>query len=309
MKKTEAEQMPVTDAELDAALAQMAEEVPPMPADFHDRWMNAVRAEAGSTAPAEEPAPKHTLSIVRWTRILSVAAVFVFLIGGTLLYRNSKKSLSSPVSFEAEKQDAVETAVEPATELAAGAVMETAEEAEEAAAEEPLMMESYMQAAAVDGAAGVPADEEAEDREALKAAGAVQNAFTAAPKEAAETDAEEADYAMEAAYEEESAMEAAAYEAAEEAAMPAPTKALTPAPTAAPTASPTVEPTASPTVEPTAVPTVEPEPEQTGFLPAAGAFFTDMGDFLLAALPYLLVLAVPAVTALVIRRRKNKKEN
>ena len=301
MKKTEAEQMPVTDAELDAALAQMAEEVPPMPADFHDRWMNAVRAEAGSTAPAEEPAPKHTLSIVRWTRILSVAAVFVFLIGGTLLYRNSKKSLSSPVSFEAEKQDAVETAVEPATELAAGAVMETAEEAEEAAAEEPLMMESYMQAAAVDGAAGVPADAEAEDREALKAAGAVQNAFTAAPKEAAETDAEEADYAMEAAYEEESAMEAAAYEAAEEAAMPAPTKALTPAPTAAPTASPTVEPTA--------VPTVEPEPEQTGFLPAAGAFFTDMGDFLLAALPYLLVLAVPAVTALVIRRRKHKKEN
>ena len=305
MKKTEAEQMPVTDAELDAALAQMAEEVPPMPADFHDRWMNAVRAEAGSTAPAEEPAPKHTLSIVRWTRILSVAAVFVFLIGGTLLYRNSKKSLSSPVSFEAEKQGTVETAVEPATELAAGAVMETAEEAEEAAAEEPLMMESYMQAAAVDGAAGVPADAEAEDREALTAAGAVQNAFTAAPKakpaEAAETDAEEADYAMEAAYEEESAMEAAAYEAAEEAAMPAPTKALTPAPTAAPTASPTVEPTA--------VPTVEPEPEQTGFLPAAGAFFTDMGDFLLAALPYLLVLAVPAVTALVIRRRKNKKEN
>ena len=301
MKKTEAEKMPVTDAELDAALAQMAEEAPPMPADFHARWMNAVRAEAGSTAPAEEPAPKNTLSVVRLTRILSIAAVFVFLIGGTLLYRNSKKSLSSPVSFEAEKQDAVETAVEPATELAAGAVMETAEEAEEAAAEEPLMMESYMQAAAVDGAAGVPADAEAEDREALKAAGAVQNAFTAAPKEAAETDAEEADYAMEAAYEEESAMEAAAYEAAEEAAMPAPTKALTPAPTAAPTASPTVEPTA--------VPTVEPEPEQTGFLPAAGAFFTDMGDFLLAALPYLLVLAVPAVTALVIRRRKNKKEN
>ena len=299
MKKTEAEQMPVTDAELDAALAQMAEEVPPMPADFHDRWMNAVRAEAGSTAPAEEPAPKHTLSIVRWTRILSVAAVFVFLIGGTLLYRNSKKSLSSPVSFEAEKQDAVETAVEPATELAAGAVMETAEEAEEAAAEEPLMMESYMQAAAVDGAAGVPADAEAEDREALKAAGAVQNAFTAAPKEAAETDAEEADYAMEAAYEEESAMEAAAYEAAEEAAMLAPTKALTPAPTAAPTASPTVEPTA--------VPTVEPEPEQTGFLPAAGAFFTDMGDFLLAALPYLLVLAVPAVTALILRRKKSRR--
>ena len=303
MKKTEAEKMPVTDAELDAALAQMAEEAPPMPADFHARWMNAVRAEAGSTAPAEEPAPKNTLSVVRLTRILSIAAVFVFLIGGTLLYRNSKKSLTSSVPLAAEKQENAETvdepAAEPAVEAAAGAVME---EAEEAAAEEPLMMESYMQAAAVDGAAGVPADAEAEDREALKAAGAVQNAFTAAPKEAAETDAEEADYAMEAdEFEEEPAMEAAVYEAAEEAAVPAPTEAPTPEPTAAPTSVPTAEPTA--------VPTDEPEPEQAGFLPAAGAFFTDMGDFLLAALPYLLVLAVPAVAALVIRRRKNKKGN
>ena len=301
MKKTEAEKMPVTDAELDAALAQMAEEAPPMPADFHARWMNAVRAEAGSTAPAEEPAPKNTLSVVRLTRILSIAAVFVFLIGGTLLYRNSKKSLTSSVPLAAEKQENAETvdepAAEPAVEAAAGAVME---EAEEAAAEEPLMMESYMQAAAVDGAAGAP--EEAEDRQDLKAAGAVPNTFAAAsktkPAEAAGIDAEEADYAMEA---EEPAKEAAVYEAAEEAAVPAPTEAPTPEPTAAPTSVPTAEPTA--------VPTDEPEPEQAGFLPAAGAFFTDMGDFLLAALPYLLVLAVPAVAALVIRRRKNKKGN
>ena len=301
MKKTEAEKMPVTDAELDAALEQMAEEAPPMPADFHARWMNAVRAEAGSTAPAEEPAPKNTLSVVRLTRILSIAAVFVFLIGGTLLYRNSKKSLTSSVPLAAEKQENAETvdepAAEPAVEAAAGAVME---EAEEAAAEEPLMMESYMQAAAVDGAAGAP--EEAEDRQDLKAAGAVPNTFAAAsktkPAEAAGIDAEEADYAMEA---EEPAKEAAVYEAAEEAAVPAPTEAPTPEPTAAPTSVPTAEPTA--------VPTDEPEPEQAGFLPAAGAFFTDMGDFLLAALPYLLVLAVPAVAALVIRRRKNKKGN
>ena len=190
--------------------------------------------------------------------------------------------------------------------VAAGTVMEEAEEAEAVAAEELLMAESYMQAAAVDGATGVPAEEEG--RETLKAAGAVQNAntFAAAPKakpaEAAGINAEEADYAMEAAeYEEEPAMEAAAYEAAEEAAVPLPTEMLTPEPTA--------EPAALPTAEQPAVPTVEPEPEPTGFLPAAGAFFTDMGDFLVAALPYLLVLAVPAVTALVIRRRKNKKEN
>lgn len=294
MKKTEAEQMPVTDAELDAALAQMAEEVPPMPADFHARWMNAVRAEAGSTASTEEPVRKQPVSIVRWTRILSVAAVFVFLIGGTLLYRNSKKSLTSSVPFAAEERKAAETVVEPA----AGAVTEEAEEAEEAketeetVVEAPLMAEFYAQDAAADGAAGAPAKEETEEKQALKAAGAVQNVFAAAPN--AEPAAEEADYAMDAAFEEESAMEEAVYDAAAEAAMPAPTAMLTP------------EPTAAPTPEQTAVPTVE--PEQTGFLPAAGAFFTDMGDFLLAALPYLLVLAVPAVTALVIRRRKNKKE-
>ena len=294
MKKTEAEQMPVTDVELDAALAQMAEEVPPMPADFHARWMNAVRAEAGSTAPAEEPVRKQPVSIVRWTRILSVAAVFVFLIGGTLLYRNSKKSLTSSVPFAAEERKAAETVVEPA----AGAVTEEAEEAEEAketeetVVEAPLMAEFYAQDAAADGTAGAPAKEETEEKQALKAAGAVQNVFAAAPN--AEPAAEEADYAMDAAFEEESAMEEAVYDAAAEAAMPAPTAMLTP------------EPTAAPTPEQTAVPTVE--PEQTGFLPAAGAFFTDMGDFLLAALPYLLVLAVPAVTALVIRRRKNRKE-
>ena len=31
------------------ALAQMAEEVPPMPADFHEKWTKAVRAEAANT--------------------------------------------------------------------------------------------------------------------------------------------------------------------------------------------------------------------------------------------------------------------
>ena len=44
--------------------------------------------------------------------------------------------------------------------------------------------------------------------------------------------------------------------------------------------------------------------EGSSLLGDAGAFLTDMGDFLLAALPYLAVLAVPAVIALIIRRRK-----
>ena len=59
MKDKELNSALTADAGLDEALAQMAEEVPPMPADFHDRWMSAVRAEAektGNAAPAE-PAP------------------------------------------------------------------------------------------------------------------------------------------------------------------------------------------------------------------------------------------------------------
>ena len=126
MKNNEPEQKLMTDAELDAALAQMAEETPPMPADFHDRWKNAVRAEAKETAdePAEEFVPKRAVSIARWTRILSVAAVFVFLIGGTLLYRSTKKSLGVPLA--AEKREAAEApAAEEAEEAAdAGAVYE-----------------------------------------------------------------------------------------------------------------------------------------------------------------------------------------
>ena len=49
------------------------------------------------------------------------------------------------------------------------------------------------------------------------------------------------------------------------------------------------------------------EEQKAGFLQEAGSFLADMGDFLLAALPYLAVLAVPAVAALVIRRKKNRK--
>ena len=35
-------------AELDRILAQMAQETPDMPADFHNRWTAAVRAEAAN---------------------------------------------------------------------------------------------------------------------------------------------------------------------------------------------------------------------------------------------------------------------
>ena len=114
--------------------------------------------------------------------------------------------------------------------------------------------------------------------------------------------AAEAEYAEEAEYAGEAAYEAAPATAALTAApTEAPAAALTAAPTAALTAAPTAAPADTP------APAEEPEAEETGFLPAAGAFFTDMGDFLLAALPYLLVLAVPAAAALVIRGKKKNR--
>ena len=75
------------DINLDQILAGMAEDVPPMPADFHDKWMNAVRAEAKQT---EAPVP---IAVRQWPRILSIAAVFVFLIGGTFVYRSTRKTI------------------------------------------------------------------------------------------------------------------------------------------------------------------------------------------------------------------------
>ena len=253
------------DEELDAILGQMAEEVPPVPADFRGRWMNAVRAEARETAPAAEDKTPKTVFLVRRTRILGVAAAFVFLIGGTLLWRNTKQTLTAAgvagkqeaaVMFAAEENAAGSAAEEPAV-MAAGVMDETEESAPEAA----------------DAYAGIT-----ELFSSMKAAGSVMNSAASSDMAAGAVMEEEADYAI---------YEAAAVEEAE--------------PVPEPAAMPTAEPTAAPTAVPTA------EPEKPGFLQETGAFFTDMGDFLLAALPYLLVLAVPAAAALAVRRKKARK--
>lgn len=274
MKNDELKNVPAADAGLDEALAQMAEEVPPMPADFHDRWMSAVRAEAEKEKTETEEKPRDKTGVlVRWTRILSAAAAFVFLIGGTLLYRSTKKSLSDP-----------ENAIKQGTVIAA----ETAEEAAvyEAADEAPAVAAEPVLYAAVQADAG---DADAVEN-SMMAGGAALNLFAAAPREAASEKtaaAASADYAANAA-EDAAEYESEAYEA--EAFMEE-----------ADEAPEIPEPTAAPTEAPESASGPEPTP---GFLQQAGAFFTDMGDFLLAALPYLLVLAVPAAAALVLRRKK-----
>lgn len=287
MKETEIKIQ--ADPVLDAELAQMAEEVPPMPADFHDRWMNAIRAEAEKNAPAEEKKKKNNLvSMTRWTRILSVAAVFVFLIGGTILYRNSRKTLTG-ADFRTETVNAALTADEaPAAamgtetrEEAAGeayavagsAEMMATEAAEEAA--EDYALPNY--AAAVYTEAEEAAEEETVIADAVKADADAGAAESKSAMKAAGTSLLSAD-----AYEAENSMEAA-----EEIA-------------ALPEAESTAEPVPEREQE-----TAEPA-KAAGFTEQAGAFLADMGDFLLAALPYLAVLAVPAAAALIIRKRKKK---
>ena len=270
MKQTDTEKRLQNDPELDALLDQMAEDVPPMPASFHDNWMSAIRTEAKQAAPAaEETEEKKPVSIVRWTRILSVAAMFVFLIGGTLLYRNTKGTMRPAMS--AEKKEAAVM-----TEMAVTAVEEAAEEEAESEACDPdrdagnmPLSASIPMAVASDAAAADTKSYEAEVNEAPA-------------------------MAMGAAVEED-----AVYEAAEAAEEPMPV----PAATSMPTAEPVPEPEEAGTAD-------EPETtEQSGLLQQAGEFFTDMGDFLLSALPYLAVLAVPAVAALLLNRRKKHKSN
>ena len=269
MKQTDTEKMLQNDPELDALLDQMAEDVPPMPADFHDNWMSAIRDEAKQNVPVmEEKEEKKPVSLVRWTRILSVAAMFVFLIGGTLLYRNTKGTMMPALSAERK-----EAAVMTQMAVTAGEVQENAGEEAESEAYDlskdagDLALSASLPAAAASDAAAADA----------KAYGAVVNEAPA--------------LAMGTAVEEEAVYEEA--EAEEE-----------PMPMAAATSMPTAEPVPEPEGTGTAEEPETTETEQSGFLQQAGEFFTDMGDFLLAALPYLAVLAVPAVAALLLGRRK-----
>ena len=268
----------MNDKELNNALEQLAEEVPPMPVDFHDRWMSAVRAEADAKADPAEAAETRSniISLTRWIRILSVAAAFVFLIGGTLLYRNRKKSLSVPKAAVTEQK---ETAV--ISEAADEAVEEAAEAPAAGALPEAETVESVMYSAAAydEAEEGAVYDSAVYEAAAYEAEEAEREEY----EEAAETDWDAAE--SDRAYSAKSASGASLNMLAAEPAMPAPTEA--------------------PTAEPTAAQTEAPETEKkTGFLSDAGAFFADMGDFLLAALPYLAVLAVPAAVALILRRKK-----
>ena len=278
-----------TELNLDQLLADMAEDVPEMPADFHDRWMSAVREDAKQ---AEAPAPA---PVSQWPRILGVAAVFVFLIGGTFAYRAARKTIRP-------EDAAVGTAAMTEAVDTAGAVMQEAA-VEEAAMEEPMMEAADMEEDAGSGAgsedysAAAPAAEAPARKETGKAAEA-DKAADALFMSAAATDTAAAGVpvngaVMEAAEEEEVAE--MAEEAAEEAVIEEPA-AEAPVTTGSPAAETQISGLSA---------TEVPESAQAERL-GIGGFFADMGDFLLAVWPYLLIAAVPLAVAAGIRKFRKK---
>ena len=87
--------------QLDRELAAMAQEAPEMPEDFHARWTAQVRAEAQQAKTLSRKEGRR-----QWRYILSAAAVFVFLIGGTVLTRSIRAGRSAVGAQVQEKKAA-----------------------------------------------------------------------------------------------------------------------------------------------------------------------------------------------------------
>lgn len=161
---------------LDQQLAEMAQETPDMPEDFHSRWTEKIREEARKEEkPArDEEKPVRKENRRQWRYILSTAAVFVFLIAGTLLTRNQEKKDPIPETMKTENLAAQVTALMETGDALANGIGGTAmyqkpeaqelpapagESAEEEAYETPESEETDMaEDAAVPEAAGYAAE-------------------------------------------------------------------------------------------------------------------------------------------------------
>ena len=271
-------------AALDRMLEQMARETPEMPADFHARWTEAIRAEAGE-APRTETG-KHREGRRQLHYILSAAAVFIFLIGGTLLTRSMNQTdlVNKPAAVvPAEKTDAAVTAMEKTDETGAvrpeiqtgAAVQSNDMDAVQIAEDANAFAAMEAPAAEADSGALMAASsaKSASNESSVKAGGgAAMNAEadmavgTAMDTYAARDYAEEADMAMEDAEEEE--------------------------------ALPTTEPTLAPTAEPTAAPAAESE-----FV----SFLKDLGSFTLKTLAVAAAAAALAFGAAAIHKALKKR--
>ena len=304
--------------ELDLELAKMAQETPEMPADFHARWTEAVRAEAAG----QQTEKKHETRR-QWRYILSAAAVFVFLIGGTLITRGTKndKAAKTPamnesaavVSEAAEDPDAgmPETngavlfaeAVKDANAFAGGAASEAAApaaqadfatEAEAAYDEAAEDAEAYDAAPLYEAAEAYEEDAAYEANAAYEASAYEETDSAQAASSAREKTATAGETAM--------SFGAGAKKAAGDSMMPAQTAAATMAP------EPTVKPTAEPAEEPAEAPAEEPEEEAADDSDSFTGFLKDLGIFTLKTAAVAVAGAALAFLIACIHRAWKKRK-
>ena len=271
--------------ELDA----MSGDVPEMPSDFREGWRKAIREDsekASATASGKEEKSK-SAGGRRWTAILSMAAAMVFLIGGTLATRGK---LSPRLRVKQES-----TSVESGTEEAIGASGEMPSLQRKAAQSAPKAQEMDSENILTEAMLGEAFEEEPADaalegirEDELLDAGAVYGLAY---------DAEVADgemlFADEAVSLDSQGMEIA---------MGMPEAAVKDAEADEETAAGEVA-----AVEAEADIPEAPE-ERTSWTRELGYFLEDMGAFLLAALPWLAGLGICAALVLLIRRKRQKRQ-
>ena len=261
--------------ELDRLLEEMAEETPEMPADFHARWTKQIQEE--------QKAHKHSERTRQTRYILSAAALFVFLVGGTLITRgwNKRNQAVTAPAPQAKVMYSVD---------AGGAAMQ---------ADALQAVEEREEAAEVDKAA--PMEEApvmaAQMKEASGMAGNAAEAPDMMMAEAAESAAEEEVYgeAAEAPAMKETAKDAAAKRAEE------PADAAAAAGTAE-TEAAAVKETGK--TEAAAKPAEAPK-EENGFI----SFMRDFANFSLKALGVLAVIAGLAAAVIAGRRYISKNNS
>lgn len=186
----------------DRLLAELRAETPEMPAGFHASWKRAVGEEmkrAAEQPPAEQPASRGWG--MPWRSLAGVAAMMIFLLGGTLLTRGRwtrKPMQAEPAGVQmnavnlAGKERKAPAAPEAPAAMEAGgsadrnasAAMKAAEPMAPAAMEQEMVMEAE---AAVDWAADAAPIGAAEVLEAAGTMKAAESVKAAEAMEASES--------------------------------------------------------------------------------------------------------------------------
>ena len=172
---------------LQAELDRMAADVPEMPESFRKGWREAVRQDAGlSSAPARSASRRS----FTWRRAVSIAAVFVFILGGTLLGQDAlllnRNAIDSPRAavFSSVSETSADSGAEAAPTLMpdAYAAKSLNEEADSAVFEESADAdEMFMETEAAESLSEDAVSAARNGSEALKADSAAQEAADAYP--------------------------------------------------------------------------------------------------------------------------------